>query len=87
MSVRRKNDYRLAIIIASMLFSIAHIKWTILPFAVSLSWFQLIYAFLLGLIYGVTYIKSKSIIYPMLMHGLSNFLMVGVGYMFAIMMV
>ena len=82
-----KNDYRLAIIIASMLFSIAHIKWTILPFAVSFSWFQLIYAFVLGLTYGVTYIKSKSIIYPMFMHGLSNFLMVGVGYMFAVMMV
>ena len=86
-SREEKNDYKLAIIIASMLFSIAHIKWTILPFAVSFSWFQLIYAFVLGLIYGVTYIKSKSIIYPMLMHGLSNFLMVGVGYMFAIMMV
>ena len=60
---KEKNDYKLAIIIASMLFSIAHIKWTILPFAVSLSWFQLIYAFVLGLIYAVTYIKSKSIIY------------------------
>ena len=82
-----KNDYRLAIIIASMIFSIAHIKWTILPFAVSFSWFQLIYAFVLGLIYGVTYIKSKSIIYPMLMHGLSNFLMVGIGYIFAVMMI
>lgn len=84
---KEKNDYGLAIIIASILFSIAHIKWTILPFAVSFSWFQLIYAFVLGLVYGVTYIKSKSIIYPMLMHGLSNFFMVAVGYMFAVMMV
>ena len=84
---KEKNDYGLAIIIASILFSIAHIKWTILPFAVSFSWFQLIYAFVLGLVYGVTYIKSKSIIYPMLMHGLSNFFMVAVGYIFAVIMV
>lgn len=81
-----KDDHRLAITLAAMLFSIAHIKWTVLPFAVSFSWVQLIYAFVLGVIYGVTYIKSKSIIYPMIMHGLSNFLMVGVGYMFAIVM-
>lgn len=83
---KRENDYRFAIVMPSMLFSIAHIKWTMLPFAVSFSWFQLIYAFVLGLAYGVTYIKSKSIIYPMLMHGLSNFFMVGIGYMFAAMM-
>lgn len=80
-----EKDDRLAIIITSMLFSVAHIKWTIFTLTVSFSWFQLIYAFVLGLIYGVTYIKSKSIIYPMLMHGLSNFLMVGVGYLFAVM--
>lgn len=81
-----KDDHRLAITLAAMLFSIAHIKWTVLPFAVSFSWVQLIYAFVLGVIYGVTYIKAKSIIYPMIMHGLSNFLMVGVGYMFAIVL-
>ena len=80
-----EKDDRLAIIITSMLFSIAHIKWTIFTLTVSFSLFQLIYAFVLGLIYAVTYIKSKSIIYPMLMHGLSNFLMVGVGYLFAVM--
>lgn len=29
--------------------------------------------------------KTKSIMYPMLMHGLSNFIMVGAGYIFAMM--
>lgn len=82
-----KNNDQLAIIIAAILFSIAHIKWTLFPFEVFFSWFQLIYAFILGLAYGVTYVESKSILYPMLMHGLSNFLMVGAGYLFAIMMV
>lgn len=69
-----KKCYSFAIIVASLLFSVAHIKWTILPFTFSFSWFQLIYAFILGIAYGVTYIKSNSIIYPMIMHGLSNFL-------------
>ena len=32
------------------------------------------------------FIKSKSIIYPVIMHGLSNFFMVGIGYIFAIVL-
>lgn len=84
--VFHKYEYKscaLEIIFSALLFAIAHISWSISPFTISFSWFQLIYAFVLGLIYGITYVKSKSIIYPMIMHGLSNFLMVGVGYIFA----
>lgn len=76
------KNYRLEIIVSALLFSIAHISWSINPFTISFSWFQLIYAFVLGLIYGITYVKSKSIIYPIIMHGLSNFFMVGIGYIF-----
>ena len=54
--------------------------------SISFSIFQLVYAFILGLAYGFTYIKSKSIIYPIIMHGMSNFLMVGIGYVFQIML-
>ena len=75
-----------AIIAASVLFSIAHIKWSISPFTLSFSWFQLVYSFILGLAYGITYIKSKSVIYPIIMHGLSNFFMVGVGYIFMVVL-
>ncbi|MGN0538199.1 MAG: lysostaphin resistance A-like protein [Acutalibacteraceae bacterium] len=77
------NKHRLEIVVSAFLFSMAHISWNINPFTVSFSWFQLIYAFILGLAYGITYVKSKSIIYPIIMHGLSNFLMVGIGYIFA----
>ena len=41
----------------------------------------------LGIVYGVTYVKSKSIIYPMIMHGLSDVFMVGIGYIFMIVMI
>ena len=66
--------YTFIIVITSVLFSVAHIQWTLFPITLSFSWFQLIYAFVLGVAYGLTYVKSESIIYPMIMHGLSNFL-------------
>lgn len=82
----RKKGIISAVLIAAVLFSIAHIKWGIMPFTLSFSWFQLVYAFILGIAYGVTYLKSESVIYPMIMHGLSNFFMVGIGYIFAVVM-
>ncbi len=82
-----KSKYKwTAIIIASVLFGIAHIGWSFNPFAVSVSWFQVVYAFILGIAYGITYIKSKSIIYPMIMHSMSNVIMVGIGYLLYIVM-
>jgi len=81
-----KRGYVFIIVIASVLFSVAHIRWTLLPVSLTFSWFQLIYAFILGIAYGLTYVKSESIIYPMIMHGLSNFFMVGMGYIFMTVM-
>ncbi len=81
-----KRNCAFVIVVAAVLFSVAHIQWTMLPLTISFSWFQLIYAFILGIAYGITYLKSKSVIYPMIMHGLSNFFMVGVGYIFMIVM-
>lgn len=70
-------------IIAAVLFSIAHIKWSLSPFAINLDYYQLAYAFILGVVYGKVYQKSDSIFYPMLMHSISNVLYVGIGYLFA----
>lgn len=81
-----KKGYAFIIVIASVLFSVAHIQWTLFPISLSFSWFQLIYAFILGIAYGLTYVKSESVIYPMIMHGLSNFFMVGMGYIFMAVM-
>ena len=81
-----KKGYAFIVAIASVLFSVAHINWTIFPFVLSFDWFQLGYAFVLGIVYGITYIKSKSVIYPIIMHGLSNFFMVGIGYIFMAVM-
>jgi membrane protease YdiL (CAAX protease family) len=71
-----------SVVCASILFSLAHIRWTLSPFTLTIDWLQLIYAFVLGVAYGVAFKKTGSVIYPMIMHSLSNVLMVGVGYLF-----
>jgi membrane protease YdiL (CAAX protease family) len=72
-------------IIASFLFAIAHMKWSLFPFAFEANYFQLFYAFVLGTIQGKAYQDSHSIVYPMFMHSISNVLMVGTGYLFLLL--
>ena len=72
-------------IIAAFLFSIAHIKWSLSPFVINMDYYQLVYAFILGVVYGKVYQKSDSVFYPMLMHSISNVLNVGIGYLFAML--
>lgn len=78
-----RREKTAAVVVSAFLFSIAHINWYTDPFSLSFSWLQLGYAFVFALVYGVTYIRTKSVIYPMIMHSLSNVIMVGLGYLFA----
>jgi len=73
-------------IIASLLFAFAHIKWSSFPFSIEeMNYSQFLYAFLQGIISGKAYQDSKSVIYPMFMHSISNVLMVGTGYLFLLL--
>jgi len=81
-SIPIKGNITLEVILASLLFSIAHINWSLHPFVFEVNWFRLLYAFVLGTIQGIVFQKSRSILYPSLMHSVSNVLMVGVGYLF-----
>ena len=85
-SVNIKWNITLEIVIASVLFSIAHIKWSLSPFTIEMNYFQFLYAFVLGTIQGKAYQETHSILYPMYMHSISNVLMVGTGYLFAALM-
>ncbi len=80
----RKNKNAILIFIAAILFSLAHINWSMNPFILSFSWYQLAYAFVLGIAYGIAYIKTKSIFPAMIMHSLSNVFMVAAGYIIAV---
>lgn len=81
-SVKVKWGITVETIIASFLFAIAHAKWSLFPFTIEANYFQLLYAFVQGVISGKVYQDSRSIIYPMFMHSISNVLMVGTGYLF-----
>jgi len=70
------------VIIASFLFSIAHVKWSLSPFVIKADYFQLVYAFAQGIISGILYKESRSVLYPMMIHSISNVMMVGTGYLF-----
>lgn len=64
-------------IIAAVIFGLAHMGFSFAPFAVVYSPFQVVMAIVLGLFYGDCYEKSKSMYYPMMMHSISNIVMVG----------
>ena len=84
-SISVKGNITLEVILASVLFSFAHINWSFSPFMIKIDFFQIFYAFVLGSIQGIVYQRTKSILYPILMHSISNVLMVGTGYLFAVL--
>ena len=64
-------------IIAAVIFGVAHMSFSFTPFAVSYNPFQVVLSFVLGFFYGDCYEKSKSMYYPMMMHSISNIVMMG----------
>jgi uncharacterized protein len=64
-------------IIAAFIFGLAHVDFSFAPFAVDYTPFQVIYSVILGFFYGDCYEKSRSMYYPMIMHSISNVVMVG----------
>ncbi|MCZ7554208.1 MAG: CPBP family intramembrane metalloprotease [Anaerolineales bacterium] len=85
-SISISKDFTLEVVLASLLFAAAHVTWTTSPFSISeLNIFGLVYAFTMGILNGFVYQKSGSIVYPILMHSISNVFMVGTGYLFAIL--
>ena len=80
-----KLETFLETIIAAVLFAIAHIGWQINPVSIThLSIHQLILSVVFGIFYGVAHQESKSIIYPMIMHSISNTVIVGAWYILSI---
>jgi uncharacterized protein len=64
-------------IIAAVIFGMAHMSFSFAPFEVRYIPFQVVISIILGLFYGDCYEKSKSMYYPMMMHSISNVVMVG----------
>ena len=64
-------------VLAAGIFGLAHVGFSFAPLKVSFSALQIAYSIMLGIFYGDCYEKSGSVIYPMMMHSISNVLMVG----------
>lgn len=80
-SITVKGNMTLEVLLASLIFAFAHIKWSLDPLVFQVN-FNVIYAFVLGCIQGIVYQRTRSILYPILMHSFSNVMMVGTGYLF-----
>ena len=72
------GELTVANLIAAGIFGLAHVGFSFAPFSLSYDMFQVIYAVILGLFYGVCYERSKSMVYPMMMHSISNVVAVSV---------
>ncbi len=63
-------------LIAAVIFGLAHVRFAFAPFSASFETGQVVVAVILGLFYGVCYERSKSMIYPMIMHSFVNVVVV-----------
>jgi len=71
-----KGKISAANIIAAAIFGLAHVNLYFSPFFVSYHPFQIILSIILGIFYGDCYEKTKSMYFPMIMHSISNVIMV-----------
>lgn len=84
-SIPVKRVLTLEVLLSAVLFSLAHASWSLYPFSFQADPFQLAYALAMGILQGIVYQKTRSIVYPMIMHSFSNALMVGTGYLFTLL--
>ncbi len=67
------------VILTSLLFVYAHVNFN---FPLSAQLFSLLYVFMYSMAFGYAFIKSKSVIYPMIMHSISNVISVCLTYLY-----
>ncbi|MFC1991651.1 lysostaphin resistance A-like protein [Chloroflexota bacterium] len=54
----------------SLLFAVMHLTWRSIP--------ELVFVFIAGLIFGGLYLKTKSLVAPIVMHGINNTVLVAI---------
>lgn len=74
-----RNTDIVILILTSILFAVAHINFNA---SFSSQWFGILYAFINGVAYGFVFLRSESVIYPMIMHSTSNLISVGGCYLY-----
>ena len=72
-----KGKISYANFIAAIIFGLAHVGVSFAPLSLDYNLFQVILSIILGIFYGDCYEKTGSVLYPMIMHSISNVIMVG----------
>ena len=72
-----KGKISYANIIAAIIFGLAHVGFSFNPLTLNYNLSQVILSIILGIFYGDCYEKTGSVFYPMIMHSISNVIMVG----------
>ncbi len=72
-----KGKISYANFIAAVIFGLAHVGISFNPFTLAYHPFQVILSIGLGVVYGDCYEKTGSVYYPMILHSISNVVMVG----------
>ncbi len=72
-----KGKISYANLIAAVIFGLAHVGISFDPFTLNYHPFQVILSIGLGIVYGDCYEKTGSVYYPMILHSISNVVMVG----------
>ncbi|MFI2753660.1 lysostaphin resistance A-like protein [Cellulomonas sp. P22] len=70
--VVRRWGLRLEALVAAVLFSLAHVTVTLGTWQTSADGQQLAFALVLGAVQGVVFQRSRSVLYPMAIHSISN---------------
>ena len=79
----KKTTSAFILFLSSLLFMMAHMKWSA---PISSQWYSLLYVFLNGIAFGFVYMKTKHLVYPMVMHSISNVVSVGGCYLYMILL-
>ena len=84
--INKRINHRLsyANLFGMLIFGIAHVSISLSPISFEYSIPQILLSVGLGYFYGDCYEKSKSVIYPMIMHSYTNVLMVGIAILLSI---
>ncbi|QHQ63389.1 CPBP family intramembrane metalloprotease [Anaerocolumna sedimenticola] len=73
-----------AVLISGLIFAIGHIGFTFIPFRlVSIDYLQVAFNFILGIWWGMIFIKTKSLLWLVIAHNGSNFIMYLIGFLTA----
>ena len=72
-----KGKISCANLIAAVIFGLAHVGISFDPFSLTYHPFQVILSIILGIVYGDCYEKTGSVLYPIILHSISNVVMVG----------